>query len=118
MGHRNDDDRSEPRGPCRGDPESGRAPENDGAREADDATLSTLWRAIAAGEQIAGGRSVSGVLIMTMQRILLRSMLGAALAIFILAVFGELRFGTAAFLMTTVVLAGLARDIAANRRAT
>jgi len=54
---------------------------------------------------------------MTMHTVLTRSLLSAALAMLVLAAFGELRFGTAAFLMITIVLSGLARDIAALRHA-
>jgi hypothetical protein len=54
---------------------------------------------------------------MTMQRLLGRSAASAALAIFVLAAFGELRPGTAAFLMISVVLAGLVRDLTVYHRA-
>ncbi len=54
---------------------------------------------------------------MTTGTIVIRTALGAILAILILALFGEMRVGTASFLMTTAVLTGLARDIATYRRA-
>jgi hypothetical protein len=52
-----------------------------------------------------------------MHRILARTGISAALATLCLAAFGELRPGTAAFLMITIVLTGLVRDLAVYHRA-